>query len=523
MISPQGEIRLLNVPLDSTNKNQIYFSSTSNQYTYMNGKTVKSYSDYTYIRKDSSIKVKATLDNLWNVNYVMYQNGGFNSKWFYAYITNKEYISENVVLLSLECDVWQTWFSEVNLKNSFIERSHVSVADDVAGNYLVDEGLELGDYVDKSVYDLIDTTNLCCVIAATIDINDYPTFGSTYGSEGIGNMYSGIAYYLCRPSEYIFLGTRLSQIDDEGKGDAILSIHMAPLALFTYVGTIGAGNYLPRINGLNDLTFDVSKIITGDLDGYTPKNNKMYTYPYNFLGITNYGGGFASYKFEKFSTTDCTFDVSGNLGTNQSVRITPKNYKGNTLNYDEGLLLSNYPLAGWVSGIYPNWIAQNQNQIALGAVSNVLSSGVGIAAGMMSGNPLMVAGAAGSGLANIAGTIAKISDTKVLPDQAKGSTNSSINVADSKQTFGAILKTIDGEHAKIIDNYFDMFGYKINKVETPVINSRTYWNYIKTIDCNITGNAPQEDIIRIKNMFNVGVTFWSNGDNIGDYSLDNTI
>lgn len=83
--------------------------------------------------------------------------------------------------------------------------------------------------------------------------------------------------------------------------------------------------------------------------------------------------------------------------------------------------------------------------------------------------------------------------------------------------------SIKAEFAKIIDDYFSMFGYKTNKVKVPNLIGRQNWNYVKTIDCNIIGNFPQEDLQEIKDMFNNGLTIWHNTSTFLDYSQNNNI
>lgn len=83
--------------------------------------------------------------------------------------------------------------------------------------------------------------------------------------------------------------------------------------------------------------------------------------------------------------------------------------------------------------------------------------------------------------------------------------------------------SIKAEFAKIIDDYFSMFGYKTNEVKIPNLTGRQNWNYVKTIDCNILGNFPQEDLQEIKDMFNNGLTIWHNTSTFLDYSQNNNI
>ena len=54
--------------------------------------------------------------------------------------------------------------------------------------------------------------------------------------------------------------------------------------------------------------------------------------------------------------------------------------------------------------------------------------------------------------------------------------------------------TIKQEYARIIDNWFTMYGYKVNRLATPNIHKRSNWDYIKTIQVNLEGNIPEVDL-----------------------------
>jgi hypothetical protein len=83
--------------------------------------------------------------------------------------------------------------------------------------------------------------------------------------------------------------------------------------------------------------------------------------------------------------------------------------------------------------------------------------------------------------------------------------------------------SIKQEYAKIIDKYFDMFGYKVNMVKTPNKAHRSRWWYTKTIDVNIDGAIPNDDMQMIKNAYNNGITYWRNPSNFMNYSVSNGI
>jgi len=79
------------------------------------------------------------------------------------------------------------------------------------------------------------------------------------------------------------------------------------------------------------------------------------------------------------------------------------------------------------------------------------------------------------------------------------------------------------EYAKMIDDYFNMYGYKVNRLATPNIHKRAHWDYIKTIDVNIEGNIPENDLAKIRDLFNNGITFWHNASTFLNYSSSNSI
>ena len=72
-------------------------------------------------------------------------------------------------------------------------------------------------------------------------------------------------------------------------------------------------------------------------------------------------------------------------------------------------------------------------------------------------------------------------------------------------------------------DYFDMFGYATHRVKIPNRSIRPHWNYVKTNGCVLRGNAPADDVRKICTIYDDGITFWKNGDEIGNYSLDNSV
>ena len=65
-----SKVYLLDVPLENDYKNTLYFTNASSQQSYFQNNIVKSYTDFSYQRKDNIIRVPEQYDQVYNCNYV---------------------------------------------------------------------------------------------------------------------------------------------------------------------------------------------------------------------------------------------------------------------------------------------------------------------------------------------------------------------------------------------------------------------------------------------------------------------
>ena len=118
---------------------------------------------------------------------------------------------------------------------------------------------------------------------------------------------------------------------------------------------------------------------------------------------------------------------------------------------------------------------------------------------------------------------AKTTDLLNTPNSIKTSGNDTLfNLVNSNRKIDIIEFGLDFRYKHRIYDYFVKYGYKVNKWEKINVNSRRYFNFIKTNTCNIVSDEiPHEYLEEIKDIFNRGVTIWhvDNGANIGDYSV----
>ena len=207
-----------------------------------------------------------------------------------------------------------------------------------------------------------------------------------------------------------------------------------------------------------------------------------------------------------------------------SIRAIPQHYNGVAMNNEEGLNAGKYPICNWNTDVYTNWLTQNAVNIGISLGSSVFQIAGGLAMGVTPGGQLLGAGAVGSGALSIASTLGEVYSHSLQPPQAEGNLNSGdVTFSAGFNNFRAYQMTIKSEYARMIDDYFTMYGYKVNHVGKPVHWLRENFWYFKTIDVNIDGAIPMVDMQKIKDCWNNGITFWSNPANIGNYRVSNNI
>lgn len=515
LITPNGKLRLCSVPIDNSYLHQIYFSSKANQTSYFASKAVYNFDseDFSYMQKDGVLRVNKNADQLYSCNYVMYQNTAFSNRWFYGFITSIEWISDGSAEVRFETDVWQTWHFDYSFKKSFVIREHVT-SDDI-GEHTTEEGLELGEYVINSQA-MGGLHDLRIVLATTVT---NPSSGSAISSGGIyGGTYSGSSYIVFPFSTVgaTNLSDFLKDLTSAGRAEAVTAIFVCPAFL---VGGVSSGTMLPNTNLGSEKETITPLSVPTTINGYTPRNNKLLTYPYSFCYCHNNNGSAGTFPFEYFKNRLPVFDLIGTLTPNPTILLAPKNYKGLITNLDESLSLGGFPLLSWQYDTYKAWQAQHGASAVIGTIGTTVGAGAAVAA---------VVGTGGAALPIVGGVLGALAsatrlvETSKQPPQARGNALSgSTNTANKTNDFAISHKSIKAEYAKKIDEFFDMFGYKVNRVKSINFNSRPHWNYVQVNDLNVTGPVPSPDIVKLKGVFQKGITFWKNGDNLGNYSLDN--
>lgn len=527
MSAPKSTIYVCSgVRLDPRYEHSIYFENATAQQEYFAGKVAHTFSAYSYLRKSWPIQVDATMEQAKTWSYLFFRNG--TGKFYYYFITNVEYKSENSVLLTLELDVLQTYLFDFDLLDCFVERQHTTT--DGIGEHTLDEGLEVGDLKDLEVVDWEALKELCILVLATFNPNYADTTEPVQALSGMyDGVFSGLKVWAVSAAQWQQWGNQLDNLAEAGFLDGIISMWMYPKALVRLGGenTWEDDDLCKTVEGCQAVANFKNVTRPTKVDYYEPRNNKLLCYPYNFLYVSNNSGGSAVFRYERFITGGADFKVQGSLSPDAPVKMWPVNYNGIT-NYEQGLTLGAFPACAWDADVYKMWLAQNQNQQGLAyatAGSQVIGGAVAGIASLATGNLVGVgAGAltAVSGAHQIAGLLAQKADMAIQPPQSRGSFSANVNVTAGKQTFTFYKKTVTAETARVLDDYFTMYGYKLNRVQKPNIHARPAFTYIKTVGCHIQGAMCTEDVTKIETIFDHGITFWVNGDKVADYSQNNT-
>ena len=560
VITPQTDVYLLKVPLEINDINQLTFSNATAQYNYFNGLPKLSVDNFTYQRKDGTIRYGANFDSLLNYNYVMYRNDAYSNKWFYAFITGMEYLNDNCTAISIKTDVWQTWQFDLTYKPVLIDREHTN--NDAVGANTLPEGLELGEMVCNG-----DVTNFGVNISGVgdwvivVDVSmlenkgDNQTLSVTGTPTGqyVNSTPSGLYHLILGVNQSVVVSARsiINLYDEAGLSDAIKNVYILPTDLIGDVTAVtlttmgsapqpyrSVGVYMPNNStGVTTLgTFTKGR--STSIRGYVPKNNKLFCWPYNYLNVSNNAGTTMPYHYEDFSG-DVSFRVEGVMCPSGSIKAVPVGYKfitGNENAYDYSISGAKYPICSWSTDAYTNWLTQNGVNMQAQWTNTLIGGGLdivkGAGQGAIYGGPVgagvgagLSALQAGAELINVAREQhMQKSQANMVADQARGNLNAGDIVwSKLKSQFTFIPMSIKPEVARCIDEFFSQFGYKCNRVKVPNITGRRNWNYVKTVGCYIEADIPQDDLAEIKSMFDRGITLWHNPATFADYSQANDI
>lgn len=540
---PNTVIKILkDVPLDASYTDVLDFASETAQNQYFSSKSKYVFNNVSYQRVNYSVDsarppltctVPMNADNLYDCNYIMFQNANYGTKWFYAYIVNVGFVSANVSKISYVLDDYQTWLFDFTVGESYVLREHTN--DDTIGSNLEPEPFEISNYIISGYNNDSSEFMNCKIMMAVAELAD----GSRAEGQWIDNKtYTGLGFMYFDIGDDSGIKGAIDLYVEQGKGNSIIYIQI-----------------VPKRRGITTTLSNCR--VPSAFGNYVPANNKLFTYPYCKLSHINSEGQGNEYKYEFFSSlTNIQFSTAFTDAPTPSAITMPKNYLSSNA-YQYNIVsyvtsINKYPVCSWTNDSFYEWFALNQNQlqtqkqyqqlaatykIASGAVSTIATTIAATAATVATGGVAAAAllPAMSSGLSSFsqgldeyrkAGDMynAQIADMKVKPDTLSGgSTNPYSMYMSSLMGNHFYRMQIPQEQAERIDTFFSMYGYTTNKVKIPNLTGRSNFNYVKLQQPYITGSIPVESMINIKKIFSNGVRIWHNAGTFMNYNVKNNI
>mgnify|MGYP003503747169 CR=1 FL=1 len=525
-LEPSTTIRLFSgIRLNNKYHDTIYFSSLSNQNSFFSNPTFI-LTNQSYQRVSiGKLRINLSYEQVSNCNYLSFQNSAFSDKWIYCFITDISYISNNVCEIIYEIDVLQTYMFDITIPPCFVEREISET--DAMYEHLETETIEYGPIVGASIRESNDGTGALGhnyfedYVAMVFLTNEEPDIGNVWNTITPGLQLSGVinGFYI-----YIFdistagnISHLYSVLENIQKGDgtsedsnnSIIDIRLFPKDLIFTPASLGY---------LKSITIEIEKP-TKIQNSYVPRNKKLLQYPYTYLTLTD-GILTNDFNFEFFSSNKAYFTLTGVPGaTNPSVVCSAGKYKTDATALSNPLYnmtIQDFPKLSYLYDTYQDYIKSGGFKKDL--ANGIISSG-GLIASAFTGN---VAGAVG-GTMGLLNSINNFTVANSAASQAKGSTSADTLYATGKKQFYFITNQITEEYARIIDDYFDRYGYVCRRIKQPNISSRPSWNYTKTNGCNVYGNVPNIYLDKIANIYDAGITYWKNGNLVGNYSQNNKV
>ena len=572
-VQPNSIVQLFKgINLDNRYMHTIYFASESAQNTWFTSKVTYTFQQISYTRyTKNSIKLKADTTDIIDCTYLRFKNDRNVDKWFYAFINSVEYVNENTCLITYEIDVMQTWFIQNgSVRPCMVLREHVN--DDTFGKNLEPEPIGSEMYDKDFLADantLVDAggntvTNVFTHFNAFVTTGGDPMQSEQYTTGVEGTTVNGLFNYT------LFLS---AEINESTEVQALIA------DMYALLGSWDKGEqkidvfditqfptaFSPKGSVTSPKTFTKTLSIPTALGAYTPKNKKLLGYPYNLLLVTSKDGSCGQYKWEYFNTNlmqNPTFKLQGSPLGGGNIICYPKNYNGVADAIDEKVVMDDFPKSAFSYDAYQAWIAsggktrlQNAEQINNARMFVNASRQGGealrnIASATAHGGSAVLSYKAGDDIRTISEGIQALDKVKtsgeyttsLLTDMVEARNKIAYQWKDADYRPNIVVGTpspvtavayeylnfyfyqvhVRENEAKHLDDFLSCYGYAINRVKIPNLTGRQYWNFVQTQDCVIAGNMPSSSKEAIARIFDGGIFFWKNGDQVGNFSISVT-
>lgn len=500
-IEPNTTIKILgDVRLKKDYKNTLGFDTSTAQYNYFNSKVISglTLTKQYYQRYDRGvISVNVDVSKLYKADYLMFQNNDFGSKWFYAFINNVEYVSTNVSRIYYEIDVLQSWWFNWDFGECFVERMHTPT--DEVGDWLAEEPVTLCNPLYYSRHEFVFGRKYKYIVTCAFEISDINA--ESYSLEDI-NGYT-IREVSGSVVAYPFNVYELNLEQYEKLIDAIYNTSVDRRS-----EVIGV-RIVPEYFLTSPQTVDVK--VPSTVGGYTPNNKKLLTSQFRHLQATT-GDVTKNYAYEFLSNPARFWCTLSEFEPDPCIIVEPTIF-GGVHWHDSDRLYCKLASTGFTIDTFPSRMMQELllNIIPTG-IESISKIATVAANDSLSAGKLMSAGiSTAADIINSVGT--GIVKSYLAPNENVGSADGWAKFSTNDYPFAFYHVSIDPRDAKRLDAFFTAYGYQINEIIKPDIDSRERVNYLKTRNCNLINvSCPVDVQDKICSIFDSGVSVWHSPD-----------
>ena len=506
------------INLDKNHLNVLDYSESS-MVSLCQSKAVYQGNDFQFIRDTGRISIRATYSQAVTANYIAFQNPDYANKWFFAFIDHVIYKSDSVVEIEYTVDDWATWYSFFTYLECYVLREHA--ANDAVGANIVPEDFSYDDidlilYANQSL-SVANSVVFCVGVTGAPENSDPVAGGGIYGRVPAG--YRTYAFSTAAALQAFVLLYK----DEPEK---IIGVWAVPSDFFDPDDPIyseSSAAYIPINDNDGYSKDDPISPITPTFGGYTPVNNKLYTYPYTFYKLTNNLGASMVLARERFEGSPNFRSVGSNAATGGMVTF-PTNYKkgsGVVIPLEQNIAVNAFPSGGWQGDAIAQWLANNGISTAVQTATSIGGTIAGLA---MMTNPATLPIGIATAIGSVGNTIGNLANKKSQLYHAANPCKGGANNISGLMALGAdALKPrlesycVNAQIAKIIDDYFTKYGYATKQIKVPNVSGHTRQNYVQVQGAAVKGDLPGRVCDEINDIFNRGVHIWHDHASIGDF------
>lgn len=485
-------------------QNQPYFTSQSAKIAWYTSHVYHRFEDYSYQRENrETIRVGKDPDLLRRCDMMAFRTSSTN-RWVFCRIEEIEFVNPNTTEISYSVDYMQTYIEDITFGKCFVEREHV--VGDWAGSdpnfgWLQPEGLETGRLKRTELTTqeaLTKTTNFSLVVLSAYNGDGDPKY----------QIRSRNGY----PTGLNMFAFAIPENGRIGGFEEMLEVYQTR---GIDVSTAIVGLFVVPTDALNG-TVEKTLTLTNpwpNVDGYTCLNAKCFSSEFFRLEISNRRGNEQELAPEMFTETGnilLRYKSDFACGSGGAI-LYPASYGGNPMDF--GVIRYDDVQSPFVSNAFASWLASNNTSVSTSILSETVQGAA--AGGAVAGPQGMVAGGLVNGLVSFSKLMDRAKDPAAVGGQVAGHT---LELVMDNYGFSINWLHPYAVNMECIDKFFSWYGYRINEIKVPNVNTRPKWNFVKTSGAVCRGPFTKKAQQEMQENMDNGVTFWhlSPGEEISD-------